>query len=94
MEFNENPRVLLLKEEIKRLKEESKTQKEKIELYEDEIIRLNAKVRYRDAIIDRNYLGYRQRTKVLEDFWVRMGEEIKRFKTTPWFKKICFKFKV
>jgi predicted nucleic acid-binding Zn-ribbon protein len=93
-EFNENPQVSLLKEEVKRLEEELKKQKNEFERYESRILVLREEF----------YLYQRQKEKEF-DHWerwkeeykadrARMEEEMKNFNTLPWFKKMRYKFHI
>ena len=91
-EFNENPQVSLLKEEIKRLEEELKKQKHEIERCESRI----------HVLREESYLYQRRKEKELDlcEKWKeeyktgrnRMEEEIRNFNTLPWYKKMRYKF--
>lgn len=89
-EFNENPQVSLLKEEIKRLEEELKKQKHEIEWSESR----------NHVLIEEFYLYQKRKEKELDlcKEWktdlTRMKEEIKNFNTLPWYKKMWYKFHV
>lgn len=93
-EFNENPQVSLLKEEIKRLEEELKKQKNEVEWHESRIL----------ALREEFYLYQRRKEKELDhcERWkeeykagrARMEEEMKNFNTLPWFKKMRYKFHI
>ena len=93
-EFNENPQVSLLKEEIKRLEEELKKQKHEIELHESRI----------HVLREEFYLYQKRKEKELDlcevqkkeykTYRTRMEEEIKNFNTLPWYDKMRYKFHV
>ena len=93
-EFNENPQVSLLKDEIKRLEEELKKQRNEFERCESRIL----------ALREEFYLYQRQKEKELDhcERWkeeyktdrARMREEINYFNTLPWYKKMRYKFHI
>ena len=93
-EFNENPQVSLLKEEIKRLEEELKKQKHEVEWRKSRI----------HVLREEFYLYQKRKEKELNlcEEWkeeyktdrTRMEEEIRNFNTLPWYKKMWYKFHV
>ena len=93
-EINENPQVSLLKEEIKRLEEELKKQKNEFERCESRILALREEF-YSYQRRKEKELGHCERWK--EEYKAdrtRMDEEMKNFNTLPWFKKMRYKFHI
>lgn len=93
-EFNENPQVSLLKEDIKRKEEELKKQKNEIKWLESRI-----------HVLREEFYSYQKRKEKELDLCevqkkeyktdrTRMEEEIKNFNTLPWYKKMWYKFHV
>ena len=93
-EYNENPQISLLKEEIKRLEDELKKQKHEVEWHKSRIL-----------LLREEFYSYQKRKEKELDLceeWKkeyktdrnRMEEEIRNFNTLPWYKKMWYKFHV
>ncbi len=93
-EFNENPQVSLLKEEIKRLEEELKKQKHEVECHESRIHVLREEFYSYQKSKEKELDHYERWKEEYKTDRTRTEEEIRNFNTLPWYKKMWYKFHV
>lgn len=86
-EFNENPQVSLLQEEVKKLKAT-------IEWYRHELDHMLCEVRKQYEGRKMEHGLYERWMKEFEADRTRLTEEMKNFNALPWYKKIRYKFDV